>query len=323
MKLHFLSALCVLLLCQGAFAQGSMTQEEYILKYKDLVLQSQEKYGIPASIKMAQGLLESANGNSRLATQANNHFGIKCKSDWTGKTISHDDDAKGECFRKYDTAEASFKDHSEFLDSSPRYQSLFDLKPNDYKGWAQGLSKAGYATNPKYPELLINLIERFELYTLDTEHKVSRNVLAAAENRDKDLIAQASESDVKIDTDNYMVSLRKSAEYSVFANNGSEFVVANKDSSIATISKHFKVSESRLYKFNDLEKGSSIKPGDQVYIRAKAKRSINGKLIHTGTEGESLRSVSQRYGIKLKSVSRMNKLKKDATLHQGQQIRLM
>ena len=150
-----------------ASAQDRTTKQEYIDKYKQLAIDDMETYGIPASIKMAQALLESDAGNSRLAREGNNHFGIKCKKEWTGETIHHDDDAPQECFRKYASAAQSFRDHSEFLDRSPRYQSLFDLDPLDYKGWAYGLKAAGYATNPKYPELLIKLIEDNKLYLLD------------------------------------------------------------------------------------------------------------------------------------------------------------
>jgi len=142
------------------------TTEQYIAVYKKTAMTMMKKNGIPASIILAQGILESSNGNSELARNANNHFGIKCTSDWTGKTYAVDDDKPNECFRRYPTAEASYKDHSEFL-KRPRYAKLFDLSSDDYKGWARGLKKAGYATNPKYPQLLINLIEKYNLYKLD------------------------------------------------------------------------------------------------------------------------------------------------------------
>ncbi|MFI3261662.1 MAG: glucosaminidase domain-containing protein [Rikenellaceae bacterium] len=146
-----------------------MTSEQYIAKYKTLAIESMIKYDIPASIKLAQGLVESASGNSRLATSANNHFGIKCKSHWQGETISHNDDAVGECFRKYASAQDSYIDHSEFLKGSERYDFLFNYDILDYESWAKGLSRAGYATNPKYPLLLIKAIEDYELYLVDDE----------------------------------------------------------------------------------------------------------------------------------------------------------
>jgi len=138
----------------------------YIERYKYVVIAQQEEFKIPAAISMAQALLESSAGKSELATMANNHFGIKCTSDWRWETFQHDDDAKAECFRKYYTAEDSFIDHSLFLKNRPRYASLFTLDSTDYQGWAQGLSACGYATDPKYPQKLINLIELYDLQHL-------------------------------------------------------------------------------------------------------------------------------------------------------------
>jgi len=143
---------------------------EYIEMYEGIAVHNMHKYGIPASIILAQGILESSSGNSDLARYANNHFGIKCTADWTGKTMLHDDDKRNECFRKYPNAEASYADHIAFL-QRPRYAALFDLKRKDYKGWARGLKKAGYATNPKYPDLLINLIEKYDLEKYDSYKK--------------------------------------------------------------------------------------------------------------------------------------------------------
>ncbi|PJR03345.1 glucosaminidase domain-containing protein [Avrilella dinanensis] len=143
--------------------------EEYIDMYKDLAIDNMREYKIPASIKMAQAILESGSGNGRLAREAHNHFGIKCKNTWTGKSVRHTDDAPDECFRMYDSTEDSFKDHSEFLAYRPYYKKLFTLDPSDYVGWAKGLKQAGYATDPKYAEKLISIIERYELYELDKE----------------------------------------------------------------------------------------------------------------------------------------------------------
>lgn len=171
----------------GAGAQGAqggerLSNEEYIAKWCDAAVADMERYGIPASIKLAQGMLESDNGNSRLARVANNHFGIKCKSDWRGRTLSHDDDAPGECFRSYASAEESWRDHSEFLDKGDRYAFLFELDPTDYKGWAEGLKRAGYATNPKYPQLLVKLIEDNQLHLYDTGEARKPTVAAQPES---------------------------------------------------------------------------------------------------------------------------------------------
>lgn len=167
-----LSALLLLSSChrklhrQQRAARNKITTEEYIAMYKKIARKEMKKHGIPASITLAQGILESGSGNSELARKARNHFGIKCTADWNGKTYHVDDDKPNECFRRYKHVETSFHDHSEFL-KRKRYSSLFDLDRDDYEGWAKGLKKAGYATNPKYPQLLINLIEKHKLYKYD------------------------------------------------------------------------------------------------------------------------------------------------------------
>ncbi len=163
-----LLALMFMLIPLSVFAQSKMSPEEYIYMYKDLAISEMQISGIPASITLAQGMFESGYGGSRLAVKANNHFGIKCGGDWRGATISHDDDAKGECFRKYRTVEESYSDHSKFLTGRDRYASLFDLKITDYKGWAKGLKSAGYATNPNYANMLIDIIERYNLQKFDS-----------------------------------------------------------------------------------------------------------------------------------------------------------
>ena len=146
-----------------------MTPQEYIEKYKDIAIEEMHRSGVPASITLAQGILETESGNSDLVQRSNNHFGIKCKSDWQGESVSHTDDAPNECFRKYSSARDSYADHSNFLKKSGRYSSLFNLAPTDYKGWAQGLKSAGYATNPRYPSILIGNIEKYQLNNLDTD----------------------------------------------------------------------------------------------------------------------------------------------------------
>lgn len=204
-----LLTLGVSLLALSANGQDRLTREEYIQKYKSLAVEEMEVYGIPASITMAQALLESDNGNGRLAREGNNHFGIKCKSTWTGATISHDDDAKGECFRKYPSVEASFNDHSEFLDKSARYQDLFKLDPMDYKGWAYGLKQAGYATNPAYAELLIKIIEDNQLYHLDRGEEIAPPIMGTPVTEEPQQLVADTEQKPKevVDVDNYSVAV--------------------------------------------------------------------------------------------------------------------
>ena len=312
-------ALALMLLAPRALpARTPLSKSEYIEKYKSLAIEDMEKYGIPASITMAQALLESDNGNSTLAREANNHFGIKCKNNWTGETILHDDDAPGECFRKYGSVEESFRDHSEFLDNSPRYQELFKLNIMDYAGWARGLKAAGYATNPKYAEMLIKIIEENKLYLLDEQKP-----LPAAPGGKKEGVALLYASGVKIDLDHYSASVRSVGSHTVYINNGSEFIVAGGGESYETLGKLLGISASRLRRYNDQRSGSQPFPGSAVYIRSKAKRSFGDKLLHTVGHDDNLWSISQLYGIRLKELARLNRISSSASISAGQQIRLM
>ncbi len=312
---------CAVLLAARVNAQH-MTRQQYIEKYKAYAIEDQEIYGIPASIKMAQAMLESDNGNSRLARLGNNHFGIKCKSDWTGQTIRHDDDAPQECFRKYATVEESFRDHAEFLDKSPRYQSLFELDPTDYKGWAYGLSKAGYATNPKYPELLIKIIEDNQLYLLD-QGKELPEVEDRPEKAEPAADTVSAEPSRRIDIDNYVVAIYNHEGYDIYLNNGSKFIIAQDGDSLAHISAVFSIGERKLRKFNDLAAFEDVKAGDIVYVNPKNRRSDNGHVLHTVRRGETMRDISQRYGIKLKKLQALNHYFASGDLSEGQQIRLL
>lgn len=327
-----------LLAAVNIHAQQKITRAEYLERYKGIAVEHMERYGIPASIKMAQGMLESDNGNSRLACEANNHFGIKCKSDWMGETISHDDDNKGECFRRYSCAEDSWKDHSEFLDKGQRYQFLFDLDPMDYKAWAQGLRDAGYATNPRYPELLVKIIEDNELYLLDQGKQIPVGEIIAREDArksDPDYELLTSE---QVDVDNFVISMYNHNGYEIYSNNGTRFIVAREGDDLAKISWLFGIPEKKLRRFNDLAPQQNIvadnmtyvhilpqniAAGNMVYIQPKNNRSDNGKVMHTVKEGETLHSISQLYGIKMKSLARMNRMGADAKPFAGQQLKLL
>jgi hypothetical protein len=324
MKIFRISLLVSLLAAAlGAGAQG-LTREQYIEKYKKLAIEARDAYGIPASITMAQALFESDNGNSRLATLANNHFGIKCKKEWTGGTISHDDDAKGECFRKYPTIEDSYRDHSVFLQSSPRYASLFKLKVTDYQGWAYGLKAAGYATNPQYAQRLITVIEDNKLYLLDDAP--TTDAMLAEEKAAANVPIQWGEwkqNAGSVDVDNYVASMRSKGGYSVYMNNGSEFVLAGAGDTFETLAGKVGASAAALRRFNDLPKTAQPAEGDMVYIKRKARRAENGKLIHVAEQGDTMHSLSQKYGIRLQSLASMNHRSASGTLVPGQQLRLM
>lgn len=267
-------------------SQYKMTSQEYIKLYKPLAINSMEEYKIPACITLAQGILESGNGGSRLTIQANNHFGIKCKSSWTGGRIYHDDDEKGECFRKYRSAEESFKDHSLFLSKSPRYASLFKLKITDYKGWAHGLKAAGYATNPRYAYILIDLIERYNLNEIDSNGGSSGGLFGSARGDQQ--------------TQTLWFNM-----HPVERNNGIKVIMAASDDSFRSIAARYGMSTKRLLKINDLPREIELTPGTAIYIEPKARHSREF-ATHTVAAGESYHSISQKYGIRLKNLLKMN-----------------
>jgi LysM repeat protein len=248
------------------------TTDEYITAYKDFAVLEMHQSGVPASITLSQGILESSSGNSRLAKEGNNHFGIKCKSDWKGKTIFADDDAPNECFRAYNSVLESYQDHSNFLKSNWRYQELFKLSGTDYKGWAEGLRKAGYATNPKYHDILINLIDRYELHKFDYIQKTDP-------------------------VPSQILTLK---------NNDITAVYVKKGETVSDIAKSNDLPEGRIYRWNDLPKGSEISEGDILYLKPK-KRKGNEKY-HTVAEGEDMYEISQMYGIKLKHLYKKNRM---------------
>lgn len=304
-------------------AQQRTTLAQYIDKYKSIAVEHMDVYGIPASIKMAQAIHESEFGNSRLAREGNNHFGIKCKSSWTGLTILHTDDAPDECFRKYSSAEESFRDHSEFIDNSERYQALFKLDPMDYKGWAYGLKQAGYATNPNYPQALIKIIEENQLFLLDQGGElVAVNVVEKEEQPlivavDHEPVAQPPKSGV-IDVDNFVIS-----ESGKGYNNGSEFVLAREGDSYASIAAQYGLTLKKILSYNDMDYSVTLNEGDIVYTKQKNKKSQNGRLIHVAKDGETMHSISQFYGIRLSNLCKINRRTKDSVIRAGQQIRLM
>ncbi|MFZ9956620.1 MAG: glucosaminidase domain-containing protein [Flavobacteriales bacterium] len=262
------------------------TPEQYIALYKNDAIKEMKGYGVPASITLAQGMLESSNGNSTLAVKANNHFGIKCHSDWTGDTYHMDDDAKNECFRKYAHVLDSYRDHSKFLKERSRYAALFTLKITDYKGWAEGLKAAGYATNPKYPQLLINLIERYQLYIYDSEIEA-------------------------IDSTKHVVFLSK---------NHVKLVKAKEDDSFEKIAKEFGVSAKRLRKYNDAADTLQLKKDDVVFIQPKRKKGT--VKIYEVKESDTYRTISQDYAIRLKYLYKKNNIVPGSVPKKGEQLYL-
>lgn len=315
-------------LCGEGQAQIRQTREEYIDRYKHIAVEQMERYGIPASITMAQGILESDSGNSVLALSSNNHFGIKCKSNWRGDKVYHDDDAKGECFRAYPSVEASYFDHAEFLDSQPRYDSLFAYASDDYKSWARGLKAAGYATAPDYAQRLVRIIEENQLYLLDRPDGEKLYAQRYGLSRDPEdwFSSQSSvesHSTAMIDPDNYRVTINAHEGYNVYATNGVHYVLAKDKDTFENIGGKFRISARNLRRFNDLKnKKAQPLPGEVVYIERKKKRWEGNARHHICREGETAYSVAQSYGIRMRSVERLNGLKKNETLEKGRQIRI-
>lgn len=277
LKLFLILIIC----CLTLQAQTRNKQyEAYIKKYRELAVEEMKKYHIPASITLAQGLLESGAGQSALARKSNNHFGIKCGSDWYGKTVSHDDDARGECFRAYKHPKDSYEDHSKFLAGRPRYASLFNLNITDYKGWARGLKKAGYATNPRYADQLIGIIELYELY--------------------------------KYDDKNYLKWIKKNPNpHQTYIANDLLYIVVRAGDSWKSISQEFDISQKKLRKYNDLYKGYALQVGDILYLEKKNKKADKEHIVHVLRAGESMYSISQKYGIRLKNLYKLNKMDED------------
>ena len=294
MKKLLLAYLCFFFF-SPVFADGPIrrnaTFQAYIDKYKDLAITEMNRYGIPASITLAQGLLESGAGRSDLTVRGNNHFGIKCHG-WDGRSITHDDDANGECFRAYDSPLQSFEDHSKFLAGRSRYSSLFSLSHTDYKGWANGLKACGYATNPRYAQNLIDPIESYQLYMYDTPstRTSASNLLAARQQTvSTPAVAQRRLHPIHRYNDNYYLRARQGDSYE-------------------SIGREVEISGRELANANEQDRRTQLQEGDIVYLKKKAKRAEKRykNCPHTVRNGESLYTIAQLYGVRLKSLVKMN-----------------
>lgn len=331
-KATYLLLFALVALLPHAVAQNRQTKEEYIDRYKDIAIDHMERYGIPASITLAQGILESDSGNSNLARRSNNHFGIKCKSNWKGDRVYHTDDAPDECFRKYDSVEESYKDHAEFLDQSPRYDSLFAYSSSDYRSWARGLKAAGYATAPDYAQRLTKIIEDNQLYLFDEDNGAElyasrrRSMSGGVEEAfaSQSSVDVPSTSEARIDPNNYRVPERTYNGYSVFVNNGTHFVVARNGDKFSHIAATFALTERTLRKYNEIDPRSTADPieGEQIYIERKQSAWLGDGDTHRITEGETPTSIAQLYGIREKKLLRLNRLKRGDRLHAGDLLKL-
>lgn len=319
-----------------------ITVEEYIETYKDIAMKEMRDHGIPASITLAQGIIESGAGNSALAREAKNHFGIKCHKEWKGKTYRMDDDEKDECFRKYKKAEESYRDHSEFLTSRSRYADLFKLDIMDYEGWAKGLKAAGYATSPTYATALINRINMNKLYLYDqlAMGKISEKELKRRMEGNEE--APSKESSKKEDSKPaYYVATELELAYSpadrsmfelvdmtadkrfIYENNGVRFVYAKEGETPESLAKEFGIKKKKLCKYNLITRPDEalFHSGDVVYLEPLAKRNRKAKK-HFVEGGETVRDIALRYAVRPEKLMSRNKLDDGVALKPGQKIKL-
>lgn len=300
----------LMLIVISLFSQNRNTPEQYIELYHQIAIKKMIEHKIPASITLAQGILESASGNSNLATKANNHFGIKCHTGWEGDTYIMDDDEKNECFRKYKKAEESFNDHSLFLTTRPRYKFLFDdFETTDYKSWAHGLKKAGYATNPNYPQLLINLIERYDLAKYD-KMRPNQTTKPTKPVEEKPVIA-----DVSIPRGAYYTDKQKG----IYVYNRIR-TVQSKGRQVIDLAVEYDIPLKKLLKYNDLQDGDTFSEVQNVFLQPKRKKATEKE--HIVAERETLWEVSQKYGIKLSSLYKFNLLNIGEEVAKGEIIYL-
>ena len=324
-----------------ALAETKITTVQYIEQWNTTALEQMHAHHIPASITLAQGILESGSGNSRLAKEANNHFGIKCHKAWTGDTFIQDDDKKDECFRSYISAKESYNDHSLFL-KKKRYAGLFELRLKDYKGWAKGLKSAGYATNPKYAHLLINLIERYHLYQYDrmtsadvaSIKKAKRNNKIVPYTKQKNTserhqpVAKKTPPPKEVKKPNYSgdVSVLKIGEkgHEVEMNeNRVRYIVVKEGDTFYRIAKEFEMAIGQLYKYNEFKNKDVLEIGDRIYISPKRTKGPRGRSNYTCREDMTLRDIAHEQGIKLNSLMKLNLSENaDEVLAKGSKVTL-
>ena len=296
MRKFFITISLFLSLCASAQIKWNQTYQQYFDQYKDIAIEQMLRYHIPASITLAQGVFESGAGKSELARRANNHFGIKCHN-WTGRRSYHDDDEMNECFRAYDNVYESYRDHSVFLTTSKRYSSLFELKLTDYKGWARGLKACGYATSPTYANKLIEIIQLYKLYQYDT-----------AKDYDKFQTQQVKSGDNR----------------QIYAFNKNYYLKARRGDTFRSIAQEVGISYRKLAKYNERDKRDVLEEGEIVWLKKKqnkAPKNYKGRL-HYVKNGESMYSISQLYGIKLKKLYKLNDLPPTYQIRVGDALRL-
>lgn len=291
--------------CTGVLAQMKWNQkyQTYINQYRDLAIEQMLKFKIPASITLAQGLLESGAGYSELATKGNNHFGIKCHG-WTGRKTYHDDDEAQECFRAYNNVYESYEDHSLLLSRQPRYRSLFSLDGDDYKGWAHGLKKCGYATSPTYAQKLIGIIELYKLHQYDKAKKYDRFM----------------ESRTYKDSP----SAKGGILHPIHRYNKNYYIVVKQGDTFRSLGKELGLSYRKIAKYNERNKRDKLVVGETIYLKKKQKKADKTykNRPHTVKPGESMYSIAQYYGMRVKSLYKKNGLSPDYVPKVGDKLRV-
>ncbi len=309
-KKNFIFTIILLFLSLSIIAQNkSQAYINYIDNYAQLAVVQQKEYGIPASITLAQGLLESGAGQSVFVRNSNNHFGIKCH-DWPGEKVYHDDDAQGECFRKYNNVIDSYRDHSLFLKNKSRYSFLFEYSPTDYEKWAHGLKKAGYATDPSYAYKLISIIENYELHKFDLQ-KESKNWANVQTNKQKE-------------SNHYRAIGSISAEGShiIYKNNRVRFVVSEQGDTYGSIADELGIREKKILEYNEVDKQSVLLPGTQIYIQRKKTKSAKGYDTHVIKYRETMYTISQNYAIRLQKLYDINGMNYTEVARVGRVLKL-
>ncbi len=324
-----------------ASAQPPAVIQDYINAYKDIAIAEEQRSGVPASITIAQGIHETSAGTSELVKASNNHFGIKCKTGWTGPSVSHTDDAPNECFRKYDQPADSYRDHSDFLRNSPRYASLFQLDPMDYEAWAKGLKKAGYATNPRYPQIIIGLIEDYHLqdYTLIAMGKLPPDsgtvatVMLPEEKKQETLAPDQapvlSGQDPAVDPDPNHTGDTKTNETNVepepwptgeFRINDTRVIWLHEGVSLLSVAQQYDVPLARIFEYNELPETETLAKAQLIFLQRKKK--TGAQEFHVVRAGETLADVAQQQGIRLESLMELNQLKNNMQPAPGEKLYL-
>lgn len=329
MKKILLAIAFVLGLSVSAQREAGTPQERYISRYASIAVNEMYRTGVPASITLAQGIIESRSGQSTLAVDGNNHFGIKCHTSWKGKTMLADDDRRNECFRVYDSAEESFRDHSDFLRYRDRYKFLFDFKTTDYKSWAYGLKQAGYATDPAYAAKLIQCVEDYNLARFDrmtVDEAIDEGGLYAETPIAKDEVGEIPDSPLKIEAGEIFMGkageeYRFSLSRTLYSRNGVPFIYAVEGETYSSIAKSNHLLLKEILRFNDVPKGGELHAGDVVYLEPKKTKTVRGldKYI-VGEEGETFHGICQRFAVKEKAIRKLNGLPASYVPREGDEI---